>query len=60
MSSDVKCLQRQNVELEKKLARLHAQRSAQDKNSKKHQRSRTGTSEERPNEPYYVEELETQ
>ncbi|XP_028399213.1 coiled-coil domain-containing protein 13-like [Dendronephthya gigantea] len=60
MSSDVKSLQRQNVELEKKLARLHAQRSAQDKNGKKHHRSRTGTSDERPTEPYYVEELETQ
>ena len=57
MSSEVKALQRQNVELEKKLARVQAQRSAQDK---KHQRQRTGTSEERSTEPYYVEELETQ
>ena len=45
------------MELEKKLARVQAQRSAQDK---KHQRQRTGTSEERSTEPYYVEELETQ
>ena len=57
MSSEVKTLQRQNVELEKKLARVQAQRSAQDK---KHQRQRTGTSEEKSTEPYYVEELETQ
>jgi hypothetical protein len=56
----VKTLQRQNVELEKRLARVQAQRSAQDKNSKKYQRQRTGTSEERSTEPYYVEELETQ
>ena len=60
MLSEVKTLQRQNVELEKKLARVQAQRSAQDKNSKKYQRQRTGTSEERSIEPYYVEELETQ
>ncbi|CAB3987255.1 Hypothetical predicted protein [Paramuricea clavata] len=60
ISSEVKTLQRQNVELEKRLARVQEQRSAQDKNSKKYQRQRTGTSEERSTEPYYVEELETQ
>ena len=60
MSSDVKTLQRRNVELEKKLARAQERRSAQDAKSKKYQRQRTGTSEERSIEPYYVEELETQ
>lgn len=60
MSNEVKTLQRRNVELEKKLARVQTQRSLHDRNSKKYQIQRTSTSEERTTRPYYIEELETQ
>ena len=57
----MKSLQRQNVELEKKLARVETQRSAQNKNNKKNHRQTTSACDERLSiQPCYVKELETQ
>lgn len=65
MSNDVKNLQRQNVDVEKKLARAQSgqnSRSMQEK-TRKHQnghRQRTDMSERQAREPYEVEDLQAQ
>ncbi|XP_046847141.1 coiled-coil domain-containing protein 13-like isoform X2 [Xenia sp. Carnegie-2017] len=54
--SEIKTLQRQNMELEKKVTRAQGQ----GKHSYKNLHQKTRTKDEHNNEPFYVEELETQ